>query len=61
MAKDGQWTTNCVLFGASLFKRLSKGQISREAALAEIRGLTSVLTEEGVTYLLGRLNELVYS
>jgi len=58
---DSQWAMNCVLFGAGLFRQLSRGQVTKEEALAKIRELTSQFTDEEVTYLLKRLNDLVYS
>ena len=54
-----QWTMNCVLFGAGLFKKLSQGQIKKEDAIAEIKNLSSDLTDAEVTYLLGRIQALV--
>ncbi len=54
------WMMACVLSGAELFKKLSQGQISKEDAIAEIKNLSSEMTDESAAYLLQRLNELVY-
>jgi len=58
--RDAQWAINCVIFGAELFKKLSRGQIKKEDALAEIKNLSSVLSDESAAYLLRRLNDLKY-
>lgn len=55
-----QWTMNCVIFGAELFKLLSQGQITKEEAIAKIKNLSSELTDEKASYLLKRVNDLVY-
>jgi len=54
-----QWTMNCVIFGAELFKSLYQGQISKEDAIAKIKTLSSELTDDEVTYLLKRVQDLV--
>ena len=54
-----QWTMNCVLFGAEIFKKLSQGQITKEQASVEIKNLSSELDDIHVGYLLGRLDDLV--
>lgn len=57
---NNQWTMNCVIFGAELFKLLSTGQISKTDAIARIKKLTSEINDETAIYLLKRVNELVY-
>jgi len=52
---------NCVILGAELFKLLYTGQIPKEEAIAKIKNLSSELTDEEVSYLLMRVNKLVYS
>ena len=59
-AQRSHWTMNCALFGAELFKKLSRGQIKREDAIAEIKNLSSDMSDETATYLLMRLNDLIY-
>ena len=49
---NNQWTMNCVIFGANLFKSLYRGQISKDAAIAKIKNLSSELTDGETTYLL---------
>jgi len=56
---QNQWTMNCVLFGASLFKKLSQGQLKKEEAIAEIKNLSSSLTDETAAYTLKRIQDLV--
>ena len=57
---NSQWTMNCVIFGAELFKLLSTGQITKEEAIAKIKNLSSELTDELASYLLKRVNDLIY-
>ncbi len=54
-----QWTMNCVLFGAELFKQLSQGQLKKEDAIVKIKSLSSALTDEDPPYLLQRIQDLV--
>lgn len=54
-----QWTMNCVIFGAALFKKFSQGQITKEDAIAEIKNLTSSLGIDERAYLLKRIQDLV--
>ena len=61
MENTNQWTMNCVLFGAGLCRKLSQGQLKKEEAIAEIKNLTSALTDEEAAYLLRRLQILVYA
>jgi len=56
-----QWTMNCVIFGAELFKALSQGQLSKEEALERIKNLSSELGIEEAPYLLKRIQDLVTS
>lgn len=56
---DNEWTINCVLFGAVLFKLLSQGQVTQEDAIAQIKDLSSSLRDGEVSYLLTRLQDLV--
>lgn len=59
MPDSVQWTMNCVLFGAGLFKKLSQGQLKKEDAIAEVKNLSSELTDEFADYLLKRIQDLV--
>ncbi|MBA7639999.1 hypothetical protein ES703_47660 [subsurface metagenome] len=59
MPSNNQWTMNCVLFGAELFKRLSQGQLSKREAIAKIVNLTSELTDDERVYLLRRIQDLI--
>lgn len=54
------WTMNCVIFGAKLFLKLYRGQISKEKAIAEIRDLSGSITEKEAAYLLGRVHGIVF-
>ena len=56
---NNQWTMNCVIFGAELFKQLSQGQIKKEDAMARVKNLSSSLTDEETAYLLKRIQDLV--
>lgn len=56
---NNQWTMNCVIFGAELFKSLSQGQISKDDAIAKIKNLSSELTVPEAAYLLKRVQDLV--
>jgi len=58
---NDQWTMNCVIFGAELFRSLYRGQISKDDAIAKIKNLSSELTDEEATYLLKRVQDLVVS
>lgn len=59
MPTNNQWTMNCVIFGADLFKQLYRGQLTKEEAIAKIRSLTSELRDTEVDYLLHRVQELI--
>lgn len=59
-ARRNEWTMNCALFGAALFKQLSRGQIKKEDAIARIKNLSSDISDDVAAYLLRRLNDLIY-
>ena len=57
---NNQWTMNCVLAGAHLFKLLYQGRISKVDALAKIKELSSDLTAKDADYLLVGIQNLIY-
>jgi hypothetical protein len=56
---NSQWTMNCVIFGAELFKLLYEGSITKVDAIAKVKNLSSELTDEEAGYLLKRIQDLV--
>ena len=58
---DNQWTMNCVIFGAELFKLLYQGKISKADAIAKVQNLTPELSGMEAGYLLKRIQDLVVS
>ena len=56
---NNQWTMNCVIFGADLFKQLSQGQLKKEEAIAKVKNLSSELTDDETVYLLKRIQNIV--
>ena len=51
---------NFVLFGAQLYKDLYQGQLAKDAAVAQIKNLSSALTDTEAAYLLKRVQDLIY-
>lgn len=56
---DNQWTLNCAIFGAELFKKINKRTLTRQAALDEVKNLSSSLTDEEASYLVLRITDLI--
>lgn len=49
---------NSVLFGAGLFRSLSRGELNKDDAVEKIKGLSSDLNEQAARYLLERILEM---